>query len=220
MYLCKYCSKEFALKFIYDLHFTKCQNEGEKLGENLDVIEVREGEVVDEKESYIEKKIKELENRIVFLEKKPRICDLPVPTNDYMRWVRSLLIKETDKVDAFNEGSFVIIRRILKRNRIENSGVFCILSSKTGKNRLLLGRKILGVNRVILGYCWDYVKMQDYIEIVEYFCDIFKGKFIEWCNGGGGDEYEKYYNNVMLINENIIVRQLREFIMSMFSMTK
>jgi hypothetical protein len=158
-------------------------------------------------------RIKELERQILTLKKPLRISDLALPTNDYMKWVVTLVVNLSDKMDAFNEGSFVVIKRIMRRNRIENSGVFCRFIAKSGgRRRLLVGRKILGANCVILGYRWDYVKMEDYVKMVEYFCDIFKREFIMWMGDGGGSQYELYYNNVMLINENVIVRQLKEFI--------
>jgi hypothetical protein len=186
-------------------------------------------------EDEIEKRkmrINELEMRIMMLE-RPRtriiLSELkPAPVGDYMDWIESLLITRVHIQSAFvGEYLFDALKGVLVSGV---GGVFrsiqmMVSRSNVVKKRILVGRKVIGRNSVVLGYNWDYMKGSDYLAIVEYFVNYFRCELVKWYNenidrinslDNWKIRYDSYYKNVMLANESVLVRQLRDYIMRKF----
>jgi hypothetical protein len=100
-----------------------------------------------------------------------------------------------------------------------------LVSGNTDK--ILIGKKVIGINLIILSYKWHYMKNADINNIIYYFWNIFKTELINWYENNKGDIinndenddepifkslYNKYYKNVILISENIIIREIKDFI--------
>jgi hypothetical protein len=274
MYTCPVCSKEFAIYFIYDLHFTKCKENNMKmvvgcggsggsggggsgsggsgggsgdddgdddgLVNSLSILSYKNKHVELSKKldmeldmntniiNEIKREMKQLELRICRLEKRDnKISNLRPPMNDYMNWVRSLKITEEDKENSLSD-LVGTIKDILIRNNFQTCGIFYKWYCGKDMNmiKILVGKKVVGTNMIILGYKWEYMNKNELTVFVDYFWNIFKTELIDWYNknmggsggsGGGGSAqivelYNKYYKNVMLISENCILKKMKEFI--------
>jgi hypothetical protein len=176
---------------------------------------------------------KELEHRLAKLEKYNKVSDLALPMNDYMSWIKTLNITVDDKKNSFR-GVINVIKGILMRYRFQYLGIFykwrC--GKDMNKSKILVGKKVVGANMVILSYKWCYMTKADIVQIVDYFWNIFKMELNEWymkneskitCNNCDDfmqkelplrDLYNKYYKNVMLISETYMLREIKEFILA------
>lgn len=224
MHTCPVCFEKFPIEFIYKSHLSKCEK-NEKITSLVPTV----GVGVDILRDMYEKQ-KELELRIHKLEnidnKKHRITDLPLPINDYMLWIQSIEITVEDKMNAFYN-MIGVITDLLTRNRIKYSGIF--YKWKCGKTldacKMLVGKKIAGSNGIILGYKWYYMKSNDIVQIVDYFCNIFKMELIDWYNKNENNIknkidnnhvlYERYYDNVILINERLVIKEIKTLLFNL-----
>jgi hypothetical protein len=174
----------------------------------------------------LQKKQNEMEERIRKLERKTmRRADLVPPIKDYMDWIRTLTITADDRKRAFSSMCDVI-RNILVRNEIHHAGIFYKWCSVTGSggesNRVLIAKKVVGEKMMIMTYKWEYMKVEDIVNIADYFMNIFKMEFIEWYNENNdkiryrvGDYftlYNQYYKNVMLINEKMVSANIKDIV--------
>lgn len=248
MYVCSICLKEFAISFIYNLHITKCKKND--FGDKISINKVESNNDDDDdpllllsyKNEYkelsmkvnnklsngtmlveIKNKLKELDLRISKLEKRNnKISNMGLPLNDYMNWIKSLEITMEDKKESFVD-LIGVIKQILIRNKFKESGIFhkwyCGKDMKTVK--LLIGKKVVGINMIIISYKWEYMKKSDIIALIDYFWNIFKMELINcykeklYCLSGENKKiYDQYYKNVMLISENHIVKEIKEFIIN------
>ena len=87
--------------------------------------------------------------------------------------------------------------------------------------KLLVGKKVVGDNLIILNYKWHYAKNNDISCLIDHFWDIFKMELIDWYNNNKDNcdnnkifkkKYETYYKNVMLISENLIIKEIKQMI--------
>jgi hypothetical protein len=220
MYICNLCKKEFAIEFIYNAHTAKCSS-----------VSLPPILQIDDEIQQRTMRINELEMRIMLLERprtRIKLSELrPPPIGDYMDWIESLVITSRDIHFAFSNGDlFDALKGVLVSG---GGGVGVLRSidtmvsrSTVVKRKILVGRKVIGSNLVVLGYNWDYVKSSDYLAIVEYFVNKFRSELVKWYNenierinslDNWKMRYDNYYKNVMLSNETVLVRQLREYIM-------
>ena len=149
---------------------------------------------------------------------------LSFPTNDFMIWITSLEVTNQDKMNSFY-GIIDVIQNILLRNKFYSSGVFYKYSY--GKNvKILIGKKILGTNDIILSYKWQYMNKKDIFKLINHFINIFKIEFINWYNNyylnnindiNINKLYNKYYKNIILVSENKIFKQIKNFIINKLS---
>jgi hypothetical protein len=237
MYKCSICSKEFAIEFIYNSHFTKCKEKA--VCDDDDDGEVKTSSSSSSSSILIDSSVlsnlinkqNELEYRISKLEKHNRVSDLSLPLNDYMNWIKSLNITLDDKTKSFY-GVINAIKNILIRNDFQHSGIFYKWQSGKKITKILVGKKVVGANSVILSYKWYYMTNPDIVIIVDYFLNIFKMALIDWyneneskithrlCDDFTRDDlplrklYDKYYKNVMSVNDNTIVAELKQFILA------
>jgi hypothetical protein len=162
-----------------------------------------------------------LESRIFELEKKNnKKSNLLIPKTDYMSWIKSLNITIDDIKESYID-LIGVIKNILIRNKFQLAGIFykwnCGKKLKTVK--ILVSKKIIGKNGIILSYNWKYMLKNDIIDIIDYFWNIFKLDFIDWSNNinlnneKNKNLYEKYYKNIMLISENLIIKEIKNFIL-------
>lgn len=208
MFKCPICYKNFTISIMFHLHFTKCKEIKKKTIDD---------EITNNTLKQMKEYQKELEMRISFLEKKKyRRDNITPPTNDYMDWIQGLEITEDDKNDSLS-GIMFVIKTIIKRNVLKGCGAYLILCDK-----LLIGVKVLGSNKELLGYKWEYIKKQHLSLILNHFLDIFKLQFIDWHSlhadkirsncGTFKEQYNTYYMNIIMYNERALLTELFNFI--------
>lgn len=174
-------------------------------------------------------KLKEFGLGIIKFDNRNKKSDILLPSNDYMNWIKTLDITIKDKNESFIN-VINVIKNILLRNKFQYSKVFykfyCGKDNKTIK--ILVSKKILGINSIILSYKWEYMIQKDFIELIDYFWNIFKIELIDWYKINkeqiinkeetiNNDKnykrmYEQYYKNVMLIYEKEIIKEIKCFI--------
>lgn len=196
MYICPVCFQEYSILFMFHLHFTKCQ----KLSSELNKPYIDTSHV---------KHVKPLS------EHSPPNPPTP-PTNDYISWIQSFEITETDILHSF-ENYISVIESLFIRYNIQSSGIFYI-SSSNEKCPIYIADKIVGRHNIILSYTWKCLQKADILYIIHYFLDIFKTHFITWYFRHKDDEDDRrvsaYYNNIMIFkNKNVDI--LKEIIISL-----